>query len=210
MVPSTLTTLQTGIHGTIGVVYGPRRSSSCSLPAAVQRQQLAENLFLDMSADQPYAAAHSRVKSLVRIGEPSRLRRVVVAGNGRHPQLLQTTCYDAVTVRLENRQEGDMATGNRHGVILPMGWYNFEVVSYRTGLSKAGDSTNYMFELVCRSENERFNGVRNTHHFSSKALGFMVPFLEACGAIDYVHPFPRLFPRLRFNLTGQHSVTETR
>ena len=94
-----------------------------------------------------------------------------------------------------------MATGNRHGVILPMGWYNFEVVSYRTGLSKAGDSTNYMFELVCRSENERFNGVRNTHNFSSKALGFMVPFLEACGAIDYVHPFPRLFPRLRFNLT---------
>ncbi len=29
----------------------------------------------------------------------------------------------------------------------------------------------------------------------------MVPFLEACGAIDYVYPFPRLFPRLRFNLT---------
>ena len=95
-----------------------------------------------------------------------------------------------------------MATGNRRGVILPVGWYNFDVVSYRERLSKAGDSTNYMFEFVCRSKNERFNGVCITHHFSSKAMGFMVPFLEACGAIDYVYPFPRLFPRLRFNLNG--------
>ena len=95
-----------------------------------------------------------------------------------------------------------MATGNRRGVILPVGWYNLDVVSYRVELSKAGDSTNYILKLVFRSENERFNGVCITYYFSSKAMGFMVSFLEACGAIGYVYPFPRLLPRLRFNLNG--------
>jgi len=33
-------------------------------------------------------------------------------------------------------------------------------------------------------------------------MGIMIPFLEACGAIEYVYPFPRLFPHLRFSFTG--------
>ena len=103
-----------------------------------------------------------------------------------------------------------MATGNKHGIVLPLGWYSFEVVSYRTELSKAGDSINYIFELVCRSDNQRFSGVRITHYFNSKAMGLMVVFLEACGAIDYVYPFPRLFRACALTSREQPLVTKTR
>lgn len=71
----------------------------------------------------------------------------------------------------------------KRGTILPADWYTFNVVSYESKLSKAGDSTNYVFGLVTTgTKDERFNGVPITHRFNSKAKGFIRPFLEACGA----------------------------
>ena len=73
-------------------------------------------------------------------------------------------------------------TDIKRGVILPSDWYKFNIQSYRAELSKAGDSTNFIFELVSKNSNEKFNNVPLTHRFNSKAKGFMIPFLEACGA----------------------------
>ena len=99
-----------------------------------------------------------------------------------------------------------MAKTKMRSVVLPAGWYRFEVVSYRSELARAGDSTNYIFELVCRSDTKKFDGVHISHYFNSKVKGYMLPFFEACGVIDdyedYVYPFPRLFPRLRFGLNA--------
>ena len=72
-----------------------------------------------------------------------------------------------------------MATNNRRGVVLAVGWHDFEVVSYRSEISKAGDSTNYIFELVCRDDNEGSCGVHITQRFNSKAKGYLDAFLEA-------------------------------
>ena len=73
-------------------------------------------------------------------------------------------------------------TDIKRGVILPSDWYKFDIMSYRKELAKAGDSTNYIFELVSKSSNEKFNSVPITQRFNSKAKGFMIPFIEACGA----------------------------
>ena len=73
-------------------------------------------------------------------------------------------------------------TDIKRGVILPADWYKFKIESYRSELSKAGDSTNYIYELVSQNANEKFNNIPITHRFNSKAKGFMIPFLDACGA----------------------------
>ena len=68
---------------------------ACSRPVAVERQQLAENLVVGDCRRPTVRGSHSRVKSLVRIGEPlrpgvvevgqhallERLRRILVAVN---------------------------------------------------------------------------------------------------------------------------------
>ena len=52
---------KTGIHGTIGAVYGPHGITTCSPPAAVQRQQLAENLVhITVIQDELFAPGRSK------------------------------------------------------------------------------------------------------------------------------------------------------
>ena len=70
----------------------------------------------------------------------------------------------------------------KRGTILPSDWYTFDVTSYRSEVSKAGDSTNFVFEFTSKASDEKFNNVPVTHRFNTKAKGYIRPFLEACGA----------------------------
>ena len=70
----------------------------------------------------------------------------------------------------------------KRGTILPSDWYVFNVTNYRSEVSKAGDSTNFVFEFISKSSSEKFNGVPVTHRFNTKSKGYIRPFLEACGA----------------------------
>ena len=87
----------------------------------------------------------------------------------------------------------------KRSVTLPAGWYSFVVRSFRAELSKAGDSTNYIFELVSQNSNDKFNNVLITHRFNSKAKGFMIPFLEACDERPKRRWWQRLAPSEQHN-----------
>ena len=87
----------------------------------------------------------------------------------------------------------------KRSVILPAGWHSFVVRSFRTELSKAGDSTNYIFVLVSQNSNDKFNNVLITHLFNSKAKGFMIPFLEACDESPKRRWWQRLAPGKQYD-----------
>ena len=108
MIPSSTPTCQTGIDGTTEALSGPHRIPACSPRAAVQREQLTPNLIGGDVCGPTVRRRHSRVKSVVCIGEPlrlrarivevrqrallERLRRVFVAGNRRASAMTSRCC----------------------------------------------------------------------------------------------------------------------
>ena len=68
----------------------------------------------------------------------------------------------------------------QRGKVLSPGWYPVAVKGYQEKAAKTDGSTNYVFEFTV--EGGEYDGVVLTRTFSSKAIGMMASFLEACGA----------------------------
>lgn len=83
------------------------------------------------------------------------------------------------------------------GKIVEPAWYRVKVGNLSESLSKAGDSTNLVFEdskILCNADtgSQENTGVMVSIRFNTKAKGFMIGFLQALGA--------ELTPGARFEL----------
>lgn len=67
------------------------------------------------------------------------------------------------------------------GKTLEPGWYPVTVKATSEEVSKGGDSTNYLVDLVVDAP-EAIAGTPLRVYFNEKAIGRAIPFVNACGA----------------------------
>ena len=74
----------------------------------------------------------------------------------------------------------------KRSILVTPGWYRVRIDGNSEALSKAGDSTNYLFDATilfnADDKSEEFADVPTPYwNFNSKAKGFMIPFFVALG-----------------------------